>query len=88
MQSLAPVRIGEFETQVQTLQVGPLRSTGRFELPGAALLQITSGKGKMEINQKSMAVQGGMFVTVAEGQPLKFTNEGSDLGLSILGPLS
>ena len=82
-QALRPVDVEGVRIEAQDLLVGPSQRAAAIELPGAALLEVRSGKGTVQIQGKSHELRTGTILTVNEGLTLNFTNLRDDLGLSI-----
>ena len=74
-------QVGDYKVAVRQLLVGPGQKTAPFGIPGASLLEVTSGGGELRIGSRTRSIKGGDVLTVIDGEELEVTNRRQDLGL-------
>jgi hypothetical protein len=67
--------------EVRDLELAPNRTAGGLTFPGAAVIEVRSGKGSLRLASKSQDVRAGGTFGLSQGDSLQITNKDS-------GPLS
>ena len=70
-----------YRIEVWDLLVGPGKKTSAVSLPGAAVIEIRSGRGVLTIAGKAGDVAQGAVISVNDGDQLAIENRAPDVGL-------
>jgi hypothetical protein len=69
--------------EVWDLLVGPGIQSDSIALPGAAVIEVRGGSGRVRVGGQERTVQAGITFAVPEGAALAVTNGRADLGLAL-----
>jgi quercetin dioxygenase-like cupin family protein len=70
------------KVEVRDLEIAPGKTLERLALPGAAVLEVRSGRASARVGPATRQVQTGAVLAVSEGEALGLDNRG-DVPLSV-----
>jgi hypothetical protein len=74
---------GRYRIALWDLMVGPGKASDPVVLPGGAVVEVRSGRGRAVINGQAREITGGVAFAVHQGSTLAFGNGRDDLALSL-----
>ena len=82
-ETYVPPSTGKTDVRIWDLLVAPGKKTAPFSLPGAAVLEVRSGGGNLDLDDGSTTLATGATLSVAEGRRLVLDNSKNDRQLAI-----
>lgn len=74
---------GRYRIALWDLLVGPGKASDPVRLPGGAVVEVRSGRGRATIDGQARDITGGATFVVHQGSTLALTNGRDDLALSL-----
>ena len=74
---------GRYRIELWDLLVGPGKASEPVKLPGGAVVEVRSGRGRAVIDGQAREIAGGVTFVVHQGSSLALTNGRDDLALAL-----